>query len=193
MQSAYEFLADPSKVAAVAHPVRRRILDALQTPSTAAAVARDFGRSRQNVSYHINALKKLGLLRHAGERRKGNFIEQLYQTTARRFVVASQFAADPERLAAVFRDQVSLAQLSELGETLQRDSLRLIDAAAFNGDEIPSVSIEADVGLPTPDARAAFMRDVAEALQSVLAKHGSKEGPRYRVVFATYPDGEDNQ
>lgn len=187
MQSAITFLDNPSQVTAVAHPIRRRILEALRSPDTAATVARSFGRSRQFVGYHVRELERLGLLERVGERRKGNFIEQLYQSTARRFVVAAGFAANPEQLAAVFRDQVSLAQLTELGERLQTDALQLIDAAANRGEEIPSVSIEADVGLPTPQARTAFMRDVSEALRAVLEKHGTEDGPRYRVAFATYP------
>ena len=107
-------------------------------------------------------------------------------------MVAAEFASDPERLSAVFQDQVSLAS-----QTLAqgcKDALGLIDAAALGGEEIPSVSIEADVGLPTPEARTAFMRDVTAALKDVLAKHGSQEGPRYRVAFATYPHtGKDQE
>ncbi len=118
MQLSVEFINDPGQVAAVAHPVRSRILEALRTPDTAASVARSFGRSRQYVSYHLKELERLGLVRLAGERRKGNFVEQLYESTARRFIVSSRFATDPGRLASVFRDQLSLSQLSDLGERL---------------------------------------------------------------------------
>ena len=97
---------------------------------------------------------------------------------------------DPEQLAAVFRDQVSLAQLSALGEQLQRDAAGLIDAAAVADEDIPSASIEADVRLADETARAAFMADIVQALKAVLAKHGVSEGPRYRVAFATYPAEE---
>jgi hypothetical protein len=62
------------------------------------------------------------LIRHAGERRKGNFLEQLYQATAKRFVVSACFAHDAQQLAAVFRDQASLAQLSSLGERVAADA-----------------------------------------------------------------------
>lgn len=194
MQQAVQFLSDPEQVAAIANPIRAQILDALQVPSTSAAVARSFGRSRQSVGYHVKALENLGLLRRTGERRNGNFVEQLFQATARRFVVASAFAADPERLAGVFRDQVSLAALAELGEQLQRDAVGLIDAAAFRGVEIPSVSIEANVRLPDEAARTAFMADITAALRSVLEKYGgatatdAEDADGFRVVFATYPD-----
>ena len=191
MQSTVELLNDPAQVAAVAHPIRGKILEALRTPDTAASVARSFGRSRQFVSYHLKELDRLGLVRLAGERRNGNFIEQLYESTARRFIVSSHFASDPERLAAVFRDQVSLAQLSDLGERLQRDSAALVELAAFEGKEVPSASVEAELCLPDEAARAAFMTEYVDLLKSLLAKHGQKEGQRFRVALAAYPNPEE--
>jgi DNA-binding transcriptional ArsR family regulator len=193
MQSSVEFLDDPGQVAAVAHPVRGRILEALRTPDTAAGVARSFGRSRQFVSYHLKELERLGLVRLAGERRKGNFVEQLYESTARRFIVSSRFASDPERLASVFRDQVSLSQLSDLGERLQRDAAALVDLASREPGEIPSATIEAELCLPDEESRAAFMAEYVDLLKSLLAKHGQKEGQRFRVALAAYPELEEEQ
>jgi len=188
MQSSVELLNDPEHVAAVAHPVRGKILEALRTPDTAASVARSFGRSRQYISYHLKELERLGLVRRSGERRKGNFVEQLYESTARRFIVSSRFAADPRRLASVFRDQVSLSQLSGLGERLQRDAAELVDLAAFEGHEIPSATVEAELRLPDEAARAAFMTEFVEIAKSLLAKHGQKQGQRFRVALAAYPE-----
>jgi DNA-binding transcriptional ArsR family regulator len=187
MQVAVALLHDSDQVGALAHPVRARILEALRTPDTAASVARAFGRSRQYVSYHLKELERVGLVQLAGERRKGNFLEQLYQATAKRFVVSSRFATSPQRLASVFRDQVSLAQLSDLGERLQRDAAELIDLAAFEGEKIPSASVEAEVRFPDEAARAEFMRELVDSLTSLLAKHGKAKGPRFRVALATYP------
>jgi DNA-binding transcriptional ArsR family regulator len=133
VQAPVELLNDSDQIRALAHPVRAEILRSLRTPDTAAGLARAFGRSRQNVSYHLKALEQVGLVRHVGERRKGNFVEQLCEAIARRFVVSSQFASDADRLASVFRDQLSLAQLSELGERLQRDAAELVERAAFDG------------------------------------------------------------
>jgi DNA-binding transcriptional ArsR family regulator len=190
MQSAVALLAEPEQVAAIAHPVRGQILEALRTPDTAAGLARAFGRSRQYMSYHVKELERLGLLRRAGERRKGNFLEQLYEATARRFVVSSRFATDPERLAQVFRDQVALSQLCDLGERLQRDAAELVDLAAFEGVEIPSASVEAELRLPDEQARAAFMTELVDTFKSLLAKHGRKDGPSFRVALAAYPEQE---
>lgn len=193
MQAPVELLSDSEQVGALAHPVRARILEALRTPDTAAGMARAFGRSRQFVSYHLKELERVGLVRRAGERRKGNFVEQLYEATARRFVVSSRFARDPAQLASLFRDQVSLAQLVDLGERLQRDAAGLLDRAASEGEEVPSATVEAEVRFPDPSARAAFMAELVDSLKTLLAKHGRSEGPRFRVALATYPELEEDR
>lgn len=191
MQPSVELLRDPQQIGALAQPVRVKILEALRTPDTAAGLARQLGRSRQNVSYHVKELERVGLVRRVGERRKGNFVEQLYEATAKRFVVSWRFASDPERLAAVLRDQVSLSQLSDLGERLQRDAAGLIDRAAFERCEIPSATVEAEVRFPDAAARAAFMAEYVDVLRSLLARHGHAEGARYRVALAAYPEVEE--
>ena len=190
MQTSVEILSDSEQVSALAHPVRAKILDALRAPDTAAGLAREFGRSRQYVSYHLKELERIGLIQHAGERRKGNFFEQLYETTAKRFIVSSRFAGNPERLAAVFRDQVSLSQLSDLGERLQRDAAGLIDRAAFEGVEIPSATVEAEVQFPDESARAAFMAEYVDSLKTLLAKYSDAKGKRFRIALAAYPELE---
>jgi DNA-binding transcriptional ArsR family regulator len=192
MQSAVELLSDPQQVQALAHPVRMQILDALRTPDTAAGLARAFGRSRQFVSYHLKELDRVGLVRRAGERRKGNFIEQLYESAAKRFVVSAQFACDPDRLAAVFRDQVSLSQLVELGERIQRDAAGLLDLAAHEGREIPSATVDAELRFPDEEARASFMADYVDTLRALLRRHSHADGAPYRVALAAYPalDGD---
>lgn len=191
MQTAVELLQDSRQIGALAHPVRARILEVLRTPGTAAGIARQFGRSRQFVGYHLKELERIGLVQRAGERRKGNFVEQLYEATARRFVVSSRFASDPERLASVLRDQVSLAQLSDLGERLQRDSAELIELAAREGTEFPSVTVEADVRFPDAEARAAFVAEYVRSIEALLTKHGAGHGDRFRVALAAYPQLEE--
>ena len=193
MPASVQILSKPEEVAAVAHPVRARILEVLRTPDTAAGVARSFGRSRQFVSYHLKELERLGLVRRAGERRRGNLLEQIYEAAAKRFVVSSRFAIDARRLAAVFRDQVSLAQLADLGERVQRDAAELVDRAAASGAEIPSASVEAELRLPDAPARAAFMTELVESLKVLLRKHGREEGERFRVALAAYPELEEEE
>src|SRR5262249_4922342 len=122
-------IEDPEALQALSHPLRVRIIDALRDPDSAAGVARRLGVTRQKINYHLKELEHTGLIRHTGERRNGNFIESLYQSTARTLVVSPRAAwGDQLRLAAM-ADQLSLEHLVTLGERLQRDAAVLLDRA----------------------------------------------------------------
>ena len=190
MQASVELLRDPEPIAVLAHPVRTQIVEALREPDTAAGVARGLGRSRQNIRYHLKELVRVGLARRVGERRKGNFVEQLYQATARRFLVSSSFASDPARLESVFRAQVSLSQLADLGEKLVRDSAALIELAGSQQREVPSASVMAELRFADEQARTAFMAELLQALEPLLAKYARGDGDPYRLALAAYPQLE---
>ena len=191
MHQAVKQLSEPAQIQALAHPLRAEIIAALGEPGSAAGVARDIGRPRQQVNYHLKELARVGLVESAGERRKGNFIEQLYRSVARRFVVSSRFTWNQEQLDATLRDQVALAQLAELGERLQRDAAGLIDAAMIKGTKVPSVSAVAEVRFENEAARARFLEDYMDALRKLLNKHGATKGDAFRVAVAAYPELED--
>ena len=189
---AVELLSDLNKVHALAQPVRVQVLDALRHPDSAAGVARAIGRTRQNVNYHLKELARVGLVRHAGERRKGNFVEQLYRAAARRFVVSARFAWDGERLAATLRDQTALAYLADFGERLQRDATALIDRAAFDGETVASATVEAEVAFANDAERSAFLEEYVAALKPLLAKYSTKTGTPYRLALAAYPTPQED-
>lgn len=183
-----EVLDDPGQVAALAHPLRVAILDALRTPGSAAGAARALGETRQKVNHHVKALLDAGLLRPEGERRNGNFVEQLYQSVASSFMVSPRLACGGDRRVDALRSQVPLEHLTELGERVQRDAIELLDRAAFDGEEIPSLSVEASVRFPDEASRAAFMEEYLDVLEPLLRKHGAREGGAFRVVTAVYPE-----
>jgi len=179
---------DIQEVAALTHPVRIAALGALRTPDSAAGVARAIGQSRQLVNYHLKELERAGLIVPAGERRKGNFVEQLFRAVASTFVVSPRLVwggADRER---ALRDQASLEHLVVLGERLQRDATVLLDRAAFDGEEIASATVEGEIRFADEAARSAFMTDYLSMLGPLLKKYGTKRGLRYRVAVAAYPE-----
>ena len=181
----------PEALQALAHPVRVRVLEALRAPGSAATAARAVGQPRQNVNYHLKELERAGLVRKVGERRNGNFIEALYQSVAPTIVVSPRAAwADPRRAAAL-REQLSLEHLVLVGERLGRDAAALLDRAAFDGEEIASAAVEADVHFADEAERAAFMREYLQLIGPLLRKYGNRDGTSYRVVLAAYPSGEE--
>lgn len=188
MQAAM-ILDDPAAIAAATHPVRAAILDAMREPTTAAAVARVVEQSRQNVAYHVRELEKVGLVRHVGQRQNGNFVEQVYEAAASSFLVSpSSTWGDPDARAAAMADQLSLGELYRAGERLQRDTATLLDRAAFDGEAVPSASATTEIRFASEEDRAAFLRDLLDALRALSQQHGSRAGAPYRLLVAAYPD-----
>ena len=182
-----EVLDNPETVAALAHPLRVQILDALREPDSAAGAARKIGEGRQKVNYHVQALVDAGLLRSAGERRNGNFVEQLYESVAGSFMVSPRLACGDDRRVQALRAQVPLEHLVHLGERVQHDAIELLDRAAFDGEEIASATVEATVRFANEDARASFAKEYLDAMKPLLKKYGSRNGEAYNVALAVYP------
>jgi DNA-binding transcriptional ArsR family regulator len=184
---------DAEQVRALTHPTRLLVLDALRDPDSAAGVARRLGEPRQRVNHHVRELAKAGLIVDAGERRKGNFVEQLYVAAAGTFVVSPRVAwGDRERLRAA-TDQASLAHLVSFGETLARDAAALLDRAAFDGEEIPSAAVRATVRLPDARARAEFLDEYLEIVRDLIERHARPDGPEFTVGLVVHPTTEEQR
>jgi len=184
-------LETSEQLAAVTHPTRLRILDALRIPDSAAGVARRLGEPRQRINHHVRELAKVGLLTGAGERRKGNFVEQLYESTAGTLVVSPRVTwGDGARLRAI-ADQVSLQHLVEIGERLQRDAAALLDRAAFDGEQIPSATVEATLRFADAEARAAFLDEYLALTARLIEQHAASEGEAFTVALVAHPRTEE--
>jgi DNA-binding transcriptional ArsR family regulator len=178
------------QLAAITHPTRLRVLDALRSADSAAGVARRLGEPRQRVNHHVRELAKAGLLVEAGERRRGNFVEQLYESAAGTFVVSPRLTwGDGARLRAI-ADQVSLHHLVEVGERLQRDAATLLDRAAFEGEEIPSATVDATVHFADADARRAFLDEYLATTAQLIEKHAAVDGDAFTVAMVVHPTTE---
>jgi len=101
MGHAVELITGAGAAAAAVHPLRRRILEQLREPGTAAGVARNLGLPRQRVTYHVRELQRLGLMETVGERRRGNCVERLVRATATSYLIA------PEALGGVGAGRIS--------------------------------------------------------------------------------------
>jgi DNA-binding transcriptional ArsR family regulator len=188
LKAVYE-VRDQDTLQALSHPTRVQILEALREPASGAAVARRIGQPRQRVNYHLHELEQSGLVEPVGEERTGNFMATLYRAVARSFVVSPQVAwSDPRRMEAM-RSQHSLETLVLLGERLQSDAAALLDRAAFDGAQIPSAAVTAELRFGCEDDRASFLNDYLKAVSQLTERYGSKQGEGFRVVLAVYPEG----
>jgi DNA-binding transcriptional ArsR family regulator len=180
---------EPEQLQALAHPLRLRILEALREEGSAATVARALGANRQNINYHLKELERVELVTKVGERRARNFVETLYRAVGNAFVVSPRAAWGDDQIRAV-RDQISLEQLVQLGERLSHDAAALLDRAAFDGEQIPSASVDVTVHLADEHTREQFLDEYLTAVGPILRKYGRADGTEYRVAFAAYPAPE---
>lgn len=169
------------------HPLRVRILEALREPGSAATVAREVGETRQKVNYHLKELERVGLVAPVGERRSGNFIETLYEAVGRSLLISPRVAWSDPRRVDVLRQQHSLERLVMVGGQLERDAISLLDRAAFDGEQIASAAVEADVHFADERDRAVFLDEYLEKVRELCDRYGSREGLPYRIVLAAHP------
>ncbi|MGW5433262.1 ArsR/SmtB family transcription factor [Streptomyces sp. NPDC004059] len=140
----------PKQFAALAHPLRQRLLFALgQRPATVSRLAAQLDAKKGNVAHHLKVLREAGLVHIAETRQVRGGTEQYYQRTARRMLVAEpQAAGTAAMLAAVAQEldrspaethltlrhlRLSPAKARELGETLTK----LVDEAEENTEDQP--------------------------------------------------------
>ncbi|WP_328972585.1 ArsR/SmtB family transcription factor [Streptomyces sp. NBC_00239] len=140
----------PEQFAALAHPLRQRLLFALgHRPATVRLLAAQLDAKKGNVAHHLHVLRDAGLVRVVETRQVRGGTEQYYQRTARHMVVAEpQAAGTAAMLAAVAQEldpspaethltlrhlRLSPAKARELGEALTR----LVDEAEEEAEGLP--------------------------------------------------------
>lgn len=185
-------VSDNESAAALLHPTRLRILRALREPDSAAGLSRRLAEPRQRLGHHLRALESVGLVELVGERRKGNMTERVLRASARAYVV------DPEVLAPVAADPGGIRQRPELATSYLvavltrgvRELARLRRLASGAGRRLPVLTLDTEVTFASPDAQAAFTRDLTEAIATVVDRHhdGTTAGGRtFRLVVGSYP------
>jgi DNA-binding transcriptional ArsR family regulator len=187
---AVEVISDPAAAVSALDPIRGRLLSELTEPASAAALASRVGIARQKVNYHLRALEGHGLVVAAGERRWGGLKERLMVASAASYVVSpgalGPVATDPgdgnDRLSASYLIALAARTVREVGEMwrLSRESDK----------RLATLSIDTSIRFRSPADRAAFARDVSEAVTTLVARYHDDSSPRgrtHRLLLATYP------
>ncbi|MFC8075684.1 ArsR/SmtB family transcription factor [Streptomyces sp. NPDC057307] len=143
-------ISAPEQFAALAHPLRQRLLFALgHRPATSSQLAAQLDAKKGNVAHHLKVLREAGLVHVTETRQVRGGTEQYHQRTARHLVVAEpQAAGTAAMLAAVAQEldlspaethltlrhlRLSPSKARELGETLAQ----LVDEAEEAAEDHP--------------------------------------------------------
>jgi DNA-binding transcriptional ArsR family regulator len=181
---------DPAAAAAALEPVRSRLLAELSQPASAAALASRVGLPRQKVNYHLRALEEHGLVEMAGTRRWGGLTERLMVASAASYVVSpgamGPAAADPERTA----DRLSAGYLIALAARVVREVSGLLRGAQAAEKKLATLGIDAEIRFRSPAERAAFTRELTQAVAALAARYHDEHAPGgrpHRLVVVAHP------
>jgi DNA-binding transcriptional ArsR family regulator len=173
-------------------PQRIELLKAMAEARTCPDLAEQFGRSPQQIYYHIKALEKVGLVEKVAEKRVRGTVEGHYRAAARTYWLSPQLVGQVGSKRQV-KDQMSLRFLMSLAEEIHADIGRLGHESAL-GQDVPSLGLSANIFLPDGRRRTAFLQEVQETFQSLAKKYGlpeggwpGEDGAEFRLALACYP------
>lgn len=185
-----EVISDAATAAVALDPVRSRLLAELMKPASAATVASRVGLARQKVNYHLHALEHHKLVSVSEERLWGGLTERLLVASAASYVVSPNvlgpLAADPARTA----DRLSASYLIALGSRMVREVGDLWRSARKAGKRLATLSFDTEIRFRSPADRAAFTRELTEAITRLAARYHDETTPGgrpHRVVLVAHP------
>jgi DNA-binding transcriptional ArsR family regulator len=185
-----DVISDPTAAEVALEPLRSRLLAELEEPASAAALAARLGVSRQKVNYHLRKLEDHGLVEAAGERQWGGLTERLLVAAARSFVVSpaalGSVGADPSKGG----DRLAASYLIALGARIVREVGELWRRARAADKHLATLAIDTQIRFATPADRAAFTRELTDAVTDLVSRYHDEEangGRDYRLVAVAHP------
>lgn len=188
MTHAIQLIDDAAEATVALHPLRRRILEHLQEPDSAAGVARALSLPRQRVTYHVRELERAGLVEPVEERRRGNCVEKVVRATARAYVIAPQ--ALGRMGAGALADRFSSANVVGVAGRTLRDMAELRKSADASGRQLPTLSVQTEVRFSSPAKQNAFAEELSQAIGAMAAKYHDERaaaGRTFRFNLVGYP------
>jgi len=185
-----EVLERPKAAALTLDPIKGRLLAALAKPGSAASLASEVGLSRQKVNYHLRVLEEHGLVEPVEERQWGGLTERMLVATAKSYVVSpaalGPLAADPGRT----RDRLSASYLVAVAARTVREVGALWRRARESQKRLATLSLDVVISFKSPAERAAFTRELTNAVTQLAARYHDASAPGarpHRLVVHSYP------
>lgn len=166
-------------------PLRRRVLEELREPASAAGIAGRLGESRQRVNYHLRELEKSGLVELVELRQRRGRTERVMRATADTVVVAPRVVG-----ATPGAQQDRFAVDTLLGATARTfaDVARMRRRSNELGKRLITFTIEAEIGFAHPTDIERFATRLAGEVAALAAEFDSPAGSRrYRLVVTGHP------
>jgi predicted ArsR family transcriptional regulator len=159
---------------------------------SATPLARVLGLPRQKVNYHLRALEAQDLVRMVSVRARRGLTERMLQATAASYVVSpaalGEAASSPDRT-----DRLSSRYLVAVAARMVREVATLARRAEVANRPLATLAIDTEIRFASAGDRAAFTRDLAEAVTALAGRYHdeSADGGRWhRLVVAAHPSLE---
>ena len=185
-----DVIDDPAAATVALDPVRSRLLAELARPASAAALAARLGVPRQKLNYHLRSLEAHGLVQVAETRQWGGLTERRLVATAASYVVSPKAlgpaASDPDRSP----DRLSASYLIALAARVVREVGDLLRRSREAGQQLPSLSIDAEIRFRSPAERAAFTEELTRAVTGLVSRYHDASAPggrAHRLVVVAHP------
>jgi DNA-binding transcriptional ArsR family regulator len=185
--AARTLLDTPERVACALPDLRRRILDRLREPASAAELAREFGIPRQRLNYHLRVLEGQQLLELVELRARRGFTERVMRTVGNGLVVDPDLLAGAAPAATGEQDRHAAEHLVRAAGAVVRDVSRMSSQAQRQGKRLLTFAIEADVRFAAPADLHDFTDALAQAVAEVVAVYDTPGGRAHRLLVAGHP------
>jgi DNA-binding transcriptional ArsR family regulator len=183
-------IRDAEQAAALLHPDRIRLLDALAEPDSAAGLARRFDLPRQRLNYHLKELERSGLVELVEERRKGNCIERVVKATARAYTISPEVLGRLGGARAPVADRLSASYLVAVASRAVQELGGLVARAAAAGKRVATLTLDSEIHFASAESRAQFADELSEAVARLTAKYhapAAAGGRTFRLIASAYP------
>lgn len=189
MTVALDVVREPARAALLMDPLRRRLLEELAQPDSAAGLARRIDLPRQRLNYHLRELEKERLIELVEERRRGNCTERVYRRTGQTYLISpetlgklGEATATEDRFSSAYQLGVAAQTIRELADLRAR--------AAAADKTLATFTLQVDVRFKTVAARTAFAEELAAAVANLAEKHHdatARNGRTFRWYVGGYP------
>jgi DNA-binding transcriptional ArsR family regulator len=186
----FRLIDDPKAVGLLADPVRRKILQQLDTPRSATAVARVLGLPRQRVGYHMRELEKHGFVETQCEERRRGCIERVMRRTSDSIVIAPDSMSEEKLHPRGVRDRFSSHYLLALASQMLSEVATARPSDESGDQLLPTFSLQVDVRLATQQDKNAFAEELGREVARLAVKYHqpqSRGGRSFRVMIGSYP------
>jgi DNA-binding transcriptional ArsR family regulator len=183
-------IEDPAAAIVALDPIRSRLLAELAEPASAATLATRLGVARQKLNYHLRALEAHDFVRVTETRFWGGIEERMLVASASSYVVSpaalGAAAADPTR----GNDRLSAGYMIALGARIVREVAGLVRSASAQKKHVATLSIDATIRFRSAAERAAFSRELVDAVNALAARYHDAKSPggrEHRLIIAAHP------